>query len=400
MDMLVDGIRRVWTVSELSRKIKDLFDANFSFVQVEGEVSNCRPSNAGHLYFSIKDSISMISAVMFRRQAAQSAVKPVDGMKITAGGRIGIYEVRGTYQIIVDCLEEVGKGAMLKAFEEQKLRLAAEGLFAQECKKELPPYPRRVAVVTSPTSAALRDVLQVLARREAAPRVTVLPTLVQGKEAAVMMAEQIMRADRYGLGDVIILARGGGSGEDLMPFNEEILVRVIAACNTPIISGVGHEIDITLSDLAADARASTPSAAAELVSDRSEDLLLRVKGFVNAGKDAIMRRFSESRRRLDRIDIGFLVKLERERRETMMRRIDEARMGVFMKSRSRLDEARMRYKQALFSVNEFSPQAVLTRGYARVEHNGVCINSAKLLSPGDDIEIQFAQDRVRAVTKG
>ncbi|RLW69131.1 MAG: exodeoxyribonuclease VII large subunit [spirochete symbiont of Stewartia floridana] len=397
--MLVDGIKRVWTVSELSRKIKDLLHANFPFVQVEGEVSNCRPSGAGHVYFSIKDSGAMIAAVMFRGQAAKSAVKPIDGMKIIAGGRIGVYEIRGSYQIIVDCLEESGRGGMLKALEELKHRLAAEGLFAQELKRQLPPYPRRVAVVTSPTGAALRDILQVLARREAAPRVTVLPALVQGKEAAAMMAEQILRADRYGLGDVIILARGGGSDEDRMPFNEEILVRVIAACSTPVISGVGHEIDVSLADLAADVRAATPSAAAELVSDRSEDLLLRVKGFVDSGEDAIMRRFSESRRRLDRVSTGFLVKLERERRETMTRRADDARLGMLMKSRSRLKKARMRYEQALFCISEFSPQAVLTRGYARVERNGVCISSAKMLSSGDDIEIRFAQDRAHAVIK-
>ncbi|MDF1568301.1 MAG: exodeoxyribonuclease VII large subunit, partial [Spirochaetaceae bacterium] len=272
------SVSPLWSVSELTSAIKYCLEDEFPSVRVQGEISNCRPSGAGHVYFTLKDSGSVISAVLFRGRAAGSALRPEDGISVVASGKIDVYPPRGSYQLIVDSMEPAGKGALLEALELRKRALAAEGLFDMDRKKSLPPYPRRVAVVTSPTGAAVRDILQVLSRRAAAPRVTILPTPVQGNDAPGKIADQLARASSYSMGDVVILARGGGSIEDLMCFNDEIVVRAVAACSLPVVSGVGHEIDVTLADLAADVRAATPSAAAELVSDRSEDLLIRARG--------------------------------------------------------------------------------------------------------------------------
>ncbi len=394
--------RPIWSVSELTQAIKGQLEDTFPSISVEGEISNCRPSGAGHIYFTLKDSSAVISAALFRGRAGRVEEKPRDGMQVVVSGKIDVYAPRGSYQIIVDNIRAAGRGALLEALERRKKALATEGLFNQDRKKSLPPYPRRVAVVTSPTGAAVRDILQVLSRRSAAPLVTVLPTPVQGSEAPQRIAAQIRRAAAYKLGDVLIIARGGGSLEDLMAFNEEVVVRAVAACPLPVISGVGHEIDISLTDLAADIRAATPSAAAELVSDRSEDLLLRARGFRREAAGMIRARLEAAGNRLQNFSIRELTRLCTSRLEESMRGSDETRRELERAALDRLTPLRRRLELAGRSLEDASPRAVMERGYARVSLNktGFSITDSSQLSENDEIKLDFAHGGAEAqITK-
>jgi len=267
---------RAFTVTEITELVKQSLERDFYDISVEGEISNFRPSSTGHLYFTLKDENAVISAVMFRGRSFALGFTPADGQRVRAWGNLSVYAKRGSYQIIVERMEKSGEGDILAMLEERKRRLAAEGLFDEARKKLLPLLPERVAVVTSPTGAALRDILTVTKRRNAGVNIVILPCPVQGEEAAERIARQIEVANLHRLADVLIVGRGGGSLEDLLPFSDERVVRAIAASEIPVISAVGHEIDLTLSDLAADVRAPTPSAAAELVSARRDELLERV----------------------------------------------------------------------------------------------------------------------------
>ncbi|MCK5735651.1 MAG: exodeoxyribonuclease VII large subunit, partial [Spirochaetaceae bacterium] len=387
--------RTIWSVSELTSAIKSQLENTFPSVSVEGEISNCHPSSAGHIYFTLKDSNAVISAALFRGRAARVEEQPRDGMQAVISGKIDVYAPRGSYQIIVDNVKAAGQGALLEAMEKRKRALEAEGLFDQKNKLPLPPYPRRVAVVTSPTGAAVRDILQVLSRRSAAPRITILPTPVQGSEAPAKIAAQIKRAGAYGLGDVLIIARGGGSLEDLMAFNEEVVVRAVAECQLPVISGVGHEIDISLTDLAADVRAATPSAAAELVSDRSEDLLLRARGFRREAAGLIRARLDTAERQLEKSGISELTHTASRRLEEAMRSSDEALGELKRAADERLGPLRRRLELAGRSLNDASPKAVMARGYARVSLKkplrGPSITDSDQLSTEDEITLEFAR---------
>ncbi len=390
--MLNNDTQPVWSVSQLTHAIKTQLQSTFPMIEVEGEISNLRHSGAGHQYFTLKDSHAVISAVLFRGQAAGLRIQPTDGMNVVVKGRIEVYPPRGSYQIIIDSLREAGRGALLEALEKRKQQLASEGLFDQDSKLPLLPYPRRVAVITSPTGAAVKDILQVLSRRAAAPRITILPTLVQGMEAAHMIADQLERAVNYKLGDVIILARGGGTLEDLMPFNEEIVVRSIAKSPIPIVCGIGHEIDVSLADLAADVRAATPSAAAELVSDRSEDLLMRVKGFRRESVDVLSRRIADTHHRLEHCSIDRMHSFIRARIELELRQSDDAFRKLCTEANERLAMLRKRLDSASGTISNMSPESILARGYARVTQNGRGIDSACKLNSGDVIEIRFSED--------
>ncbi len=258
-------------------EIRNLLEGHFEFLWVEGEISNFRAPVSGHYYLSLKDEKAQIRAVMFRPQARYLRFLPEDGMKVVAQGRVGVYEPRGEYQLILDYLEPLGVGALAIAFEQLKSKLAAEGLFDPSLKKPIPYLPQRVAVVTSPTGAAVRDFLRVIHRRFSNIEVIVVPVRVQGEGAAEEIAEALGVASRVLDVDVIVLTRGGGSLEDLWAFNAEIVARAIRASKTPVVSAVGHEIDTTISDLAADLRAPTPSAAAEVLVVEKEFLVERLR---------------------------------------------------------------------------------------------------------------------------
>ncbi|NIR13652.1 MAG: exodeoxyribonuclease VII large subunit, partial [Desulfobacterales bacterium] len=269
---------KIYTVSALTEEIKDLLEEHFDFVWVEGEISNFRSPSSGHYYMVLKDEKAQIRAVMFRPQTRYLKFTPEDGMKVIVQGRIGVYQPRGEYQIILDYLEPLGIGALALAFEQLKEKLAAEGLFDEEIKRPLPFLPQRVAVITSPTGAAIRDFLKIIHRRFANIEIIVVPVKVQGDEATAEMVEALDTVNRELNVDVIVLTRGGGSLEDLWAFNQEELALAIRASRIPVVSAVGHEIDITISDLAADLRAPTPSAAAELIVMEKESLVERFKG--------------------------------------------------------------------------------------------------------------------------
>jgi exodeoxyribonuclease VII large subunit len=287
---------RVYTVSGLTAEIRDLLENRFSFVWVEGELSNVRTPTSGHCYMALKDSSSRIRAVMFRPRVRTLRFRPEDGMKVIVQGRVGLYEPRGEYQLVLDYLEPLGVGALALAFEQLKRKLSEAGWFREEDKKPLPSLPSRVAVITSPTGAAVRDFLNVIHRRFANIEVTVVPVRVQGDRAAREIREAIETVNQHLDVDVIVLTRGGGSLEDLWPFNEEIVARAVRESLIPVVSAVGHEIDVTIADLVADLRAPTPSAAAELLVAEKEVLergVRDLRGRLTAGLRARLQRRTE-----------------------------------------------------------------------------------------------------------
>ncbi len=263
--------RRTFTVSELTARIRDLLAKNFTDVVVEGEISNCRPAQSGHLYFTLKDEKAQVRCVWFKQQMRGLKFRPEDGLKVSVRGSVSVYEARGEYQIYVESMEPVGRGALQLAFEQLKKRLEAEGLFDAKNKKPLPILPSRIGLVTSPTGAAVRDMVRILRRRFPNVRLTLFPVRVQGEEAPREIVKAIQYFNQQALVDVLIVGRGGGSMEDLWAFNEEIVARAIFASAIPVISAVGHETDFTIADFVADVRASTPSAAAEIVVNKRRE---------------------------------------------------------------------------------------------------------------------------------
>ncbi len=267
----------IYTVTRLNREARAVLESGFpESVQVRGEISNLARPNSGHMYFSLKDQDSQVRCAMFRSANRRLQFNPEDGMEVTARAAVGLYEGRGEYQLIVERLEPAGVGALQQAFEQLKKKLRAEGLFGDDRKQALPAFPRAIGVVTSPAGAALRDVLRVLERRYPAARVVIYPTAVQGADAARQIAAALDTADRRRECDVLIVARGGGSLEDLWSFNEEVVARAIHRCAVPVISGIGHETDFTIADFVADLRAATPSAAAELAGPNAQELADRL----------------------------------------------------------------------------------------------------------------------------
>ena len=387
-------------VFELTDLIKNSLERDFSTVRVEGEISNFRPSSTGHIYFSLKDEKALISAVLFRGQAARLNFRPRDGQVVQVSGRISVYPPRGSYQIICQDLSPAGEGDLLQILEERKQRLAAEGLFNSDRKMPLPPFPERVALVTSPTGAAVRDILQVMDRRRAAAHIIILPCPVQGDGAAEKIARQIRRVSEYRMADVIITGRGGGSLEDLLPFSEECVVRAIAESEIPVISGVGHEIDFSLADFAADFRAPTPSAAAEVVSARESEIRERI----SLAKNDLVR---EMERRLEKIrllirpfspeelELSFYSYLE-----PVMMRLDDGKENLFRAIKERLDEKKHALELKKRELENSSPLALLERGFARVTGpEGKTVFNAEDLTEGDSISIRFHKGEARGEIK-
>ncbi len=295
-------VRRVYTVSELTAEIRELVETTWSDVWVEGEISNCRAWNTGHVYFTLKDASAQIRAVVWRSTARQLRFKPEDGLQVVARGRLGVYEVKGEYQFVCESLEPKGLGALQLALEQLKRKLSGEGLLAAERKRPLPTLPRRIGVVTSLDGAALRDILRVLARRYPTAHVVIAPTLVQGEGASAQIARALRRIGRLDGVDVIIVGRGGGSIEDLWAFNEEVVARAIAASPVPVISAVGHETDWTLADMVADVRAPTPSAGAMMVVQAHDEFVARIDRLAGRLNAAVSHGLLQSRSRLQRLE--------------------------------------------------------------------------------------------------
>ncbi len=378
--------------------IKSTLEGSFPAVSVEGEISNFRPSSTGHLYFTLKDRDAMLSGVMFRNRALSLSFLPADGMLVIARGSISVYAKRGSYQLICDSLVLAGQGELLVMLEERKRRLAQEGLFDSERKVPIPMLPAKIAVVTSPTGAAIRDILNVLGRRNAGVDVVILPAPVQGDEAAEVIARQIRIADRFKLGDVIIVSRGGGSLEDLLPFSDEQVVRAIADSVTPVISAVGHEIDLALSDLVADLRAPTPSAAAEVVSARRDELLMRILDMGHTITRGFLDRLQRARLLLRQFTPQALERSFRVLVQPMLLRLDDAKESLLTSIERRVTDSRHRVTLASQALEACSPFEVLKRGYAMVyrKEDGTVISSTEKVAVESLIGVRFHRGRLDA----
>ena len=298
VENLLDNTQEIISVSEINRRAKSILEENFPFVWIQGEVSNFFSAASGHWYFSLKDESSEIRCAMFANKSHRITFEPKDGDHLVLNGTLSIFEGRGQYQIIVEHIELAGEGALLKAFEELKKKLLTEGLFDDSLKKKLPSYPRSIAVVTSPDGAVIQDIINVLSRRSPFFNLTVVPTLVQGEKAAPLICEALDKASNLENIDLIILARGGGSIEDLWAFNNEEVARAIVNCPIPLVSAVGHETDFTISDFVADIRAPTPSIAAEIISQPYSELKETLEGYQSYLLKSFESQFDSQRTRI------------------------------------------------------------------------------------------------------
>jgi exodeoxyribonuclease VII large subunit len=345
--------RKTFTVSELTGKIRDLLAKNFTDISVQGEISNCREAQSGHIYFTLKDDRAQIRCVYFKQQQRGIKFRPEDGLQITVRGSISVYEQRGEYQIYVEKIDLLGQGALQLAFEQLKKRLEAEGLFDPARKKPLPLLPSRIGIITSPRGAAVRDVVRILTRRFPNVHLMVFPVRVQGEGSAEEIVKALKFFNKGKLVDVLILARGGGSLEDLWSFNEEIVARAIFASEIPVISGVGHETDFTIADFVADVRASTPSAAAELVVQTRREFDKHIAELRETLSSMIRYRLLEMSRRVHELSArrGFRRPLDLLRQQRQ--RADEMTSRLALGLRARLEQSRKRFTAAYLRIASF-----------------------------------------------
>ena len=390
---------KVLSVSELNSLLKDVLEGTFPSIKIEGEISNYRPNSSGHLYFTLKDTTSQISAVMFRSNVMSLSFVPKDGVKVQCTGRITVYPPRGNYQILITKMEVAGEGDVLKMLEDRKRRLAMEGLFESERKQRLPAFPKTIGIVTSPTGAALRDILQITKRRNPCVSVIVFPALVQGDEAATSIARQIYIANAYNMCDVLIVGRGGGSLEDLLPFSEEIVVRTIAASKIPVVSAVGHEIDWALSDYAADCRAPTPSAAAEIVVPQKIDILNNLQYLSNELHQEMTRRIDKMKSMVKQFNPDNMELKFRSIEQPLLSRLDNAKEAIIQNMMQKVKDTKMLIENCHAILESSSPQTILARGYSMVRNKETqeIITNTKNLTKGTQIEIVPAVGRFTAV---
>ena len=387
------------TVTQLNEYIRQRIDNDpyLSGLYLRGEISNAKLHSSGHIYMSLKDESSVIRAVMFRSAAAKLTFRPEDGLKVICRGRVSVFPRDGQYQFYIDSMEPDGVGAMYIALEQLKKKLAAEGLFSEARKKPLPKVPLRVGVVTSPTGAAVRDIINITGRRFPLAEIYLYPALVQGADAAPDLVKGVRLFENDFKVDVIIIGRGGGSAEDLWAFNDETLARTIAACTTPVISAVGHETDFTLCDFVADRRAPTPSAAAEIaVPDRIElknkfgNIVIRLSSLMKQKTDAsrlMLRSLSESRFLTDPM---FTVNSKAQALDMAQRDLGDALKNV-------LSRERMRLTAAAAKLDALSPLSVVSRGYGMIfDSGGSVMKTVKNAKVGNDIRVELIDGSVTA----
>jgi exodeoxyribonuclease VII large subunit len=440
--------REIYTVSRLNREARAVLEGNFPLIWVEGEISNLARPRSGHIYFSLKDEFAQVRCAMFRMRAGNLRFTPQDGMQVTARVRVGLYEPRGDYQLQVEHMEEAGDGALRRAFDALKLRLDAEGLFDAARKRPLPAIPKQIGVITSPSGAAIRDILSVLKRRFPAIPVVIYPTAVQGEGAANEIAAQIRLAGRRSECDVLIVGRGGGSLEDLWAFNEEVVARAIYDSPLPVISAVGHEVDITISDFVADLRAPTPSSAAELLSPDRDEWLYALQRIGSRLERALRQQLRQQQQRIDWLhkrlrDPAQRLQQKAQRLDELELRLLTAHRHLLRHRQSRLatSEARLQHHNPMARLQQhdqhqqqlthrlqlawqqklkqlqlhlaaqvsaleaISPLATLSRGYAIVQHNenGTVIRRSDEVKTGDTLRTRLHQGellcRVEEVTK-
>ena len=429
----------MFTVSELTGLLRTSIEEQFSDILMEGELSNLRAPGSGHVYCTLKDKTSQIRAVLFRSSAVRLRFALQEGMQVIVRGRLTVYEPRGEYQIVLDTVEPKGIGALQLAFEQLKDRLAAEGLFDQDRKKPIPAFPRTVGVITSLTGAAVRDILAVLRRRWPTLHILIAPVQVQGENAGRQITQALAALNDLGSVDVIIVGRGGGSLEDLWSFNEEIVVRAIAASHVPVVSAVGHEIDMTLADFVADLRAPTPSAAAEAVVPVLAEIVERLRELTTRTGQMMFRHCAFERQRLDAAirgvtDVRFRLQDAAQRTDDMVDRVRELLQRLLTSGRERVHEAqrdlsglnpvlvikqglatipqlskrlegqmevvltqhRHRIHATLAQLNTLSPLAILERGYSILQTipAGQILHRASDVEVGQELEAQLASGRL------
>jgi exodeoxyribonuclease VII large subunit len=430
---------RIFTVSELTGLVRTAIEAEFQELWLEGEISNLRMPGSGHVYCTLKDETSQIRAVLFRSSALRVRFTLQEGMQVVVRGRLTVYELRGEYQIVIETVEPKGIGALQLAFEQLKERLAAEGLFDQARKKLLPTFPKTVGIVTSLTGAAIRDMLTILRRRWPIIRIVIAPVQVQGEEAGRQIAEALASLNEWRLADVIIVGRGGGSLEDLWSFNEEVVVRAIAASSIPVVSAVGHEIDATLADFAADHRAPTPSAAAETVVPVLDEVVERLQGLTARTGQAMLYHCGSEHRRIERCrqglaQIRFRIQEEAQRADEFTGQLANSLRSLVTGQRERIQEGRraLAVLSPMFSVkrelamlpqftkrlerqmyvvtvqrrqqiqagiaqlHQLSPLAILGRGYSILSSvpGGNVVKTVRSIQAGDDLSAQLSDGRL------
>lgn len=391
---LSDWRNKVPSVSQLTRRLRGHIENAFFDVWVKGEISNFKKPVSGHAYFNLKDANAQLRAVMFRGSLSKLKFELKDGMEILLHGTISVYEARGDYQLVADTAEPVGAGALQLAFEQLKTKLQAEGLFDPKHKKALPTLPKRIGVITSPTGAAVKDILTVLSRRFNEREILIIPTSVQGEKAAPEIVTALRSAEEWNKTyperalEVLIVGRGGGSLEDLWPFNEEIVARAIFNCSIPIISAVGHEIDITISDFVADMRAPTPSAAAEIVVPRKEDLANLVSQQQQRLKTIVRKHLMQLRLHVGHLGNRLLD--PRERIRYMKEKFQGLEQKLFYSFKNKLTLLRKRVESQIQMLHSLSPLQVLSRGYSltRTAEKKI-IQSTQEVSPGQIIVTQL-----------
>jgi exodeoxyribonuclease VII large subunit len=382
--------------SQLNTLARDLLEGAFPTIWVEGELSGVSRPASGHLYFCLKDARAQVRCAMFKPKSSGLKFAPREGTKVLARGRLTLYEARGDYQLVLDHMEEAGEGALRRAFEELKARLAAEGLFDAGRKRPLPAYVRRLAVITSPSGAVVRDVLSVIGRRFALLDVEVLPVPVQGTTAAAQIVQMLGKAAASGRYDVILLARGGGSLEDLWAFNDEALARAIAASAVPVVSAIGHETDFSLSDFAADLRAPTPSAAAELLVPHADDLRRRVLGLEQRLHGVQKQRLRQAAQRADRALLRLQALRPQARLQLLGRRQAEALRRLHAAWRRRADRDRGQLRELARSLSAISPLATVARGYAILQHeDGRVVRAVGDVAGGDVVDARVSDGKIK-----
>lgn len=432
--------RDVWTVSRLNLEVRTMLEANIGEVWVEGEISNLARPRSGHIYFTLKDQGAQVRCAMFRSRMRGLDFVPENGLQVLARARAGLYAERGEFQLVVEALEEAGAGELRRAFEQLKARLAAEGLFDADRKQPLPAIPDVIGVITSPSGAAVRDIITTLARRFPAAEVIIYPVPVQGDAAAPAIEAALATAARRNECDLLIVGRGGGSLEDLWAFNEERTARAIAACPLPVVSAVGHETDFTIADFVADARAPTPTGAAELVSPDTEALARRIDNATRRMTRHLVGHIATRRQRVDLVrrrirhpsarlqDLAQRLDALTQRAERALRAGASARTARLATLRARLagqhpsarlrqsraavdgahdrlvramnrqlDGFRARVREPVRALSAIGPQATLARGYAIVtrDADGSIVRDAGALRPGEPVTAQVANGKVR-----
>ena len=389
------------TVTEITGFIKTILEESFTEVRVTGEISNFRPSSTGHWYFTMKDKDAAISAVMFKNRINGIKFTPKDGEKVTVEGSLSVYPQRGSYQIICEKIEPAGEGDILARLEELKQKLYKEGLFDQDRKRPLPLYPETIAVITSPTGAAIRDILQITRRRNPSVSVNILPSKVQGEDAPEDLIRQLKTANKFKLGEVIIIGRGGGSLEDLLPFSDENLVRAIASSEIPVVSAVGHEIDWALSDFAADKRAPTPSAAAEITVPEKSRIDALVNDLEKNLLDEITNRIEKIKLKAAQFKIENIENRFYKILQPFLLRFDDLKENLFSTMVSKVELYRQEARILRTKLEERNPLEILKRGFSivRDKETGKILRFRNDISGGQKLSILNSEATYTAVVE-